>query len=399
MIIDGDGHYAEPLDVWRDYVSPEFRDRIYVVEGADGFGERIVLDNHVQVLGASRAFDGSGLAAPIGLGDYVTPAGIRPGMKCGRRWEEGAAGGWDPHERLKVHDENGIDAAVLFPGVAGQLGSINDPQVALAAAQAVNRWAADFASVAPDELYPIAVLPDDPELASAELRRCVNEYGFVGGTLRPNPSVGGRTLGDPAWDVLWATVAELDVVLGTHNFDLPDRPQAGRERAKSFMLSHTAVHPFEAMLAFGTMYEAGVFERFPTIRIGYMESGCGWLPFWLDRLEEHMEHLAWLDGLKLTREPQEVFMSQCVLGTENDEPTLPVVQERLHDEIVLWASDYPHFDTDFPLAEPMLRRTDLTPEQLDGAMFRGAVRFYKLDVERIARSNTRRREEASVLSS
>jgi uncharacterized protein len=395
LIIDGDGHYFEPLHLWGDYVAPEFKDRLFVVFGKDGYGEQIVLGNHVQNLGTSESFDGRGLSQPIGLGDYITPAGIRPGKMSGRHYEDGAPGGCDGAERIKVHDENGIDAAVLYPGLAGQLGSIEDPEVALAAAQAINRWAADFASTAPDELYPMAVLPDAPELAARELRRCVNEYGFVGGTLRPNPSVDGRTIGDPDRDVLWATAAELDVVISTHNFDLPDRPQAGRDRATSFMLSHTIVHPFEAMLAFGAMYERGVFERFPTLRVGYMESGCGWLPFWLDRLDEHLEHVAWLDGLKFDRTPQEVFVSQCRLGTENEEPTLPFVQETLGDEIVLWASDYPHFDTDFPLTEPMTNRNDLTPEQLDGVMCRGALSFYKLDRDRIARSNARRREPAA----
>ncbi len=282
--------------------------------------------------------------------------------------------------------------------MGGQIGSIHDPQVALGAAQAINRWAADFASIAPDELYPMTVLPDVPELAAEELRRCVNDYGFVGGTIRPNPSLDGRTIGDPSLDILWATAVDLDVVIGTHNFDVPDRGQAGRDRASSFMLSHTIVHPFEAMLAFATMYEQGVFERFPTLRIGYMESGCGWLPFWLDRLDEHAEQVAWIDGLKFSRSPREVFVAQCVLGTENEEPTLPFVQDTLGDEIVLWASDYPHFDTDFPLAAPMMDRHDLTADQLDGVMCRGALKFYKLDEDRIGRSNARRRGQPARIS-
>ncbi len=70
---------------------------------------------------------------------------------------------------------------------------------------------------------------------------------------------------------------------------------------------------------------------------------------------------------------------------------VPYVQERFGDESVIWASDFPHFDTEAPFTADMLERTDMTDAQLAGVMHRAAVSFYGLDWDRIVTSNTRRR--------
>jgi predicted TIM-barrel fold metal-dependent hydrolase len=268
---------------------------------------------------------------------------------------------------------------------------VPDPSVAIGACRAVNRWAADYCAAAPRELYSVATLSaQEPAAAAAELTRSVRQHGSVAGCLRPNPTKSGRTVGDPSLDVLWATAQDLNVPLCFHNALNTDVPQAGLDRARSFVLGHAIVHPFEQMLAFASLLEGGVFDRFPRIKFGFMESNCGWLPFWLDRLDEHFGRLGWMLAQPPQRKPSEIFRQQCVIGCENDEPMLPYVQQRFGNDKVLWASDFPHFDAEVPGLVSLRKRTDLSEAQRDGVLWRGAADFYQLDHEAIARSRADR---------
>jgi predicted TIM-barrel fold metal-dependent hydrolase len=414
LVIDGDGHLLEPVRVWNEYLEPRWRDRIYyrddaqavVLDGsqqqirAGQFGdaagssrttERLVIDGHVTVLSAP--------GMRYSVGDSMTPHGISRERRANRRLEEAHPGGMSGSERLRVHDAEGIDAAVLFPSMGLLFGSISDPELALGACQAVNRFAADYCSAAPRELYSTAALPHQgPELAARELRRCVREYGFVAGFVLPNADKRtGRTLADPEFDVLWSTAVELDVPVCIHGSANIDAPTAGAGRFRSFMFVHAVAHPFEQMLAFASLLEGRVFDRHPRLRVGFMESNSGWAPFWLDRLDEHYEQLAWTFEPPLTRRPSEVFREQCIIGCETEEPMIPYVQQRVGEESVMWASDFPHFDCDLPgILTPLVERKDISESALDGVLRRTASRFYRLDEAAIARSVERRRGPGSA---
>src|SRR5690606_21364262 len=117
----------------------------------------------------------------------------------------------------------------------------------------------------------------------------------------------------------------------------------------------------------------------------------GWAPFWLDRLDEHAEIVGWMTDPAVSRLPSEVFVEQCVIGCEGEEPMVPYVQSRYGDESVIWASDFPHWDTQAPFTHDMMTRSDLTDEQRDGVMRRAALRFYQLDEERVVSANAKRR--------
>jgi predicted TIM-barrel fold metal-dependent hydrolase len=393
MIIDADGHLVEALSLWKDFVPEKYRDRIYVEYRPDGLMGRIVIGDW-----AYHGVDDTD-NAKTGLpgfthGDGQHPGGFREWPPQGRPFEGAEPGGWNPKIRLEVHDREGIDAAVLFPTVALVLGHLRDVELSAVACEAVNRWASSFCSAAPDEFFPVAILPaGDPELAAKELRRAVND-GHVAGLIRPNPHPNGRLIDDPAYEVLWSTAEDLDVAMCVHNVgDGKAGENAGVERQPGFFLRHAAAHPFEAMLAYGAMFKARVFDRHPNLRVGYMEAACGWLPFWLERLDEHTEVVAGQFDPPLQRLPSEVFREQCVVGCEGDEKMVPYVQREVGLDKVLWASDFPHFDSELPLIKRIMERRDLSNEQRDAVMRGAAVRFYRLDEEAIERSNARRRSQ------
>jgi len=383
-IVDGDGHVVEPMTLWSEYVPATMRERIHTITGADGLVETLVIGDHVR--------DYRPRSRPFDTGDTLNPGGLRPGARLGRRYEDAEPAGWDPHRRLATHDAEDIVAAVLFPTLGLQLGALTDAEVALTACRAVNDWAADYAAAAPGELYCVASLPDHfPELAATELRRCVEAHGFVAGALRPNPTVDGRRLDHTDFEVLWGTAQELDVPVCIHDVGAHDRPQLGADRCANFLTMHAAIHSFEGMMAFATLYQGQVFTRHPRLRVGFMESGCGWAPFWVERLHEHAEGLGWLVDPPASGDPMEIFSRQCVVTCEGEEAMVPYVQERLGERSVLWASDFPHFDTVPPFAAPMLSRGDMTPAQRDAVLREAAVAFYRLDWQRILERNAARR--------
>jgi predicted TIM-barrel fold metal-dependent hydrolase len=176
-----------------------------------------------------------------------------------------------------------------------------------------------------------------------------------------------------------------------HNVAQRDRPQLGEDRCANFLTMHAAIHPFEGMIAFATMYQGDVFTRHPRLRVGFMESGCGWAPFWVERMHEHAKVLGWLMDPPANGDPAEIFVRQCVVTCEGEEAMVPYVQERLGEEVVLWASDFPHFDTEPPYTADMARRQDMSDSQRDGVLRRAALTFYRLDWAAIRERNAARR--------
>jgi predicted TIM-barrel fold metal-dependent hydrolase len=386
VVIDADGHVAEPHAVWADYMDPVFYPRFHHSIGPTGIEELVVEDRIQSMPVRGSAHTTPAMATRVSMGDAVTPRGIVQGKAQNRRFEEGHPGGFDPVARLAVHDAEGIDAAVLFPTVGLFIGSVRDPSVAGAACGALNRWLADYCSVAPDELYGVATLPvQDPVAAAAELRRCVEDHGFVAGTFRPSPDMHGVAIAQRPLDPVWQAAQDLGVPICLHS-GAPAGFQTliSSGRVRSPVVSHVTDHAYEQMLAFGGLYEVGLFERFPHLRVGFMESSAGWAPWWLDRLDEHIETFGWTLPAEVERSPSEVFRDQCVVGGEGEELMIGYAQERLGDDKVLWASDFPHFDCHLPgLVSPALERTDLDDRQREAFLCGAAAAFYGLDVDRV----------------
>src|SRR4051812_7242374 len=64
---------------------------------------------------------------------------------------------------------------------------------------------------------------------------------------------------------------------------------AGTDRFKTMGIAHISTHPMEQMLACMDLIMGGTLERFPRLRFAFLEGQCGWLSFWLHRMDEHYE--------------------------------------------------------------------------------------------------------------
>ncbi|HZQ57002.1 MAG TPA: amidohydrolase family protein [Acidimicrobiales bacterium] len=361
LVIDADGHVEEDLQRLVAAVPDGLRDvAADLVRPTDEHGMRTI---EGRPWGPKYPF-------PFGENNHLAAGGVRQ------------EGGRDPRVRIEVLDNEGIDAAVLYPS-SGQLFFLFErADVAAALCRAYNDWLAEYCSFAPDRLIGVALLPQhDPELAAAELERAVGAYGFVGGVVRPN-KINGRTVDDPAFDVLWATAQRLDVPVGFHEAYIPGIDTVGIDRMSSYAGCHVASHVFEQMTAMLVTTLAGIQDRFPGLRLGFLEAGCGWAPTWLDRIEEHYE-LSPADYRG--GDPRGKVNRRTWLTFEIEEPGLEAACELGWAGNIMFASDYPHFDAVYPGAVKDVRdrRRGLAPDVLAGLLGGNALGFYGPRLERL----------------
>ena len=102
------------------------------------------------------------------------------------------------------------------------------------------------------------------------------------------------------------------------------RDAAGTDRFDKFLAVHAVSHPFEQMIAMAQLIFGGVFERYPRLRVGFLESGAGWVPFWMDRLDEEWEKRGDVEAPLCKQKPSSYVMSgRCYFGVECEELTIP----------------------------------------------------------------------------
>jgi len=258
---------------------------------------------------------------------------------------DAVASNFDPASNIRDMDREGVDVAVLFPtlGFYVMWADFIEPPLAAAIARAWNDWAHEYCSHNPERLKSVFLIPlQDPKLAVEELKRAVNELHLSGIFWRPNVLC-GRSLSSPDYFPIYETAQDLGVPVCVHEGARTILPQAGSERYSAFG-RHVACHPFEQMLACLNLCADGVLERFPDLKVGHLESGAGWAPFWLERMDEHWEHYSHGRSAVTKEEPSFYFKRQCFISGEAGEELLDVVAEHVGDHVLVMATDYPHPD-------------------------------------------------------
>jgi predicted TIM-barrel fold metal-dependent hydrolase len=289
------------------------------------------------------------------------------------------ASGFDSPSYLRAMDAQGIDAVVLYPsiGLFVPFQPEMDAAQSAAACRSYNEWIAGYCAEDETRMAGVGLVPlADPILAVVEAERAA-ALGLVGVLARPN-HLYGRNLGDVAYDPLHAALAELGLVLAVHEGLGLRGPTIGADRFPRFTARHLLSHPMEQMAAMASLVLDGALARHPDLRVAFLESGTGWLPYWLHRLDEHQE---WMDpgGERASA----LFARQCVISTEADDALTSLVVDRVGADHVLWASDFPHPDALFPDAATTFvaeaRRQGIADADLATILWDGPLAFYALE--------------------
>ena len=347
-VMDSDLHAMEPDDLWERYLEEPFRAEMPQIvhdEGAAWTQPTMIVQGHT-----------------IPSYRYV-PTSVRPSADLYRRSREkhphmdiAYARGFDAESHLQAMDIEGIDVAIMY-GTRGRQILMHDdlePTYAAALSRAYNNWMYDYCQTNPDRLKLAGQISfHDVDLAVVEARRCVEELGAVAIVGNPNP-VNGRHVHDPYWDPLWAEIEQLGVPVGFH----PTGVSALRDDLARRYIGHPGYtligtagrNPVELMMCFASMASGGVLERFPRLQCAFLEGNCGWLPWWLWRLDEQWEKFGPGADVELSMKPSDYFFRQCFIATDADEEVLPDVIRRIGDDRIVVSTDYPHGDGLFPVA-------------------------------------------------
>jgi predicted TIM-barrel fold metal-dependent hydrolase len=337
--VDADGHILEPPTVWEDYIDPKFRDRALSFHTDEQGLEELWYDGKVSAL-SRRGF-------PATLGAMGAPDLVDMQKNPARTYlGEAPYGSMDPKERIDVLDAEHIDAAILYTTV-GLLweAEVHDPELSQAYTTAYNRWICEFCADEP-RLVPTAHLSlTDAAGAARELERAVGE-GAVGGYVAPFHH-DGRPFGHPDNDALFAAAQDLDVPLAIHPTFEPPATKGNRMGADNFrnlrLLSSVAGSD-GVRHQFTTLFDYGVFDKFPRLKVVVLECGAGWIGYWLDRIDAVFAHTVIGERVPLQHKPSDYFRERVWISGDPDERMIPALAQRYGHQRFLWASDFPHAD-------------------------------------------------------
>ena len=380
-VIDADGHVTEAVDEFKGYLDQPYRDRLQRILD---WSARTKSVGHMAASGGipynymAQGFERTGrrFLGTWDVGESLDPEHTVIGRTGGLAPNTRKGGGRDPSVTREDITDLGIDRAVWFPSSATSFIAVGDPGFEAALCTAYNRWIDGFCRSFPGDYYGVAVIPHlDMKLASEEINRVGKEAWCLGVATC---AVVDERLGDhPSFHPMYQAAQENDLALCVHSgTDRPPYAPGRSELSDNYFLLHMTGHPWQQMRAMAALIGGGIFEEFPRLQVVHLESGCGWVPYWMERMDHHFETLGYTVP-KLTLKPSEVVTGGRLFASfEVDEEILPEVAQIIGDGQLVFASDYPHFDANYEGIKDLTERQDITDAQK--AMFLGenARRLY-----------------------
>jgi predicted TIM-barrel fold metal-dependent hydrolase len=293
-----------------------------------------------------------------------------------------------PTEWLDFMEFTRIRRTVLYPTQALAYGRIVNLDWASAVCRAYNDWLYETYMRRDERFNGMALVPlQEPGAAVAELRRAVTELGFKGAML-PTNGMKGHLGGKEYWPI-YEEAASLGCAIATHGGSHID---FGLDHMNVYAGAHALGHPFGTMISFAGIVLNGLFDKFDTLRVAFLEGGVAWFLLMLERLdrsyETHVpydprgELLRLRDGERVSDYvKRKIKEGQIFVGCEGEEPLLPQAVELTGEEAWLFSSDFPHEVTPAVCVheiEEVMETDRLTASAKEGILGRNAERFYAL---------------------
>ncbi len=372
-VYDTDTHVMPLAEVLERYVDPDFRSRLPelasyrapVEAETDGTDQRhrytIKRRFYRRVLGEADphpTFTGRG-------GSWRGSKEPRPGVQDDQA-----------ENRIKDMDDEGTDVHFLVPSSwTGSVG-LEDPTFEVGFARAYHRHMADFCGQYPDRLKSMIVASsrcvDD---AVREIHQWGTSKWAVAVMLLQHLPVDHPDL-EPIWQA--AQDHDLAVVHHSSTWNPPYFP-GYQDLWDNIFLGRMASHPWGAMRFVAAFIGAGILDRYPDLRVGILECGFGWLPFWARRMNEQATYVGGVATLK--HAPSDYFTSGrffCSVEMHEGEDMFNSVTSFFGDDVLMYASDYPHPECHFPdSVDQVLSWSSLKPETQRKLLWDNAIRFYK----------------------
>ena len=338
-IVSADSHVNPPKDLWTTHAPAHLKDRAPRVESTPQ-GDFWIVDSQVS--------GGIGLDASAGR----KPEEFRP---AGLGYKDMRPGSYDPKARLEDMDLDGVDAEVLYFG--GPVTSYaKDPELRTFVVRTYNDWMAEISKAAPTRLVGLAHIPLlDIAEGTAELAR-VAKLGLRGFHVDPFPDErGGKALWDPAYEPFWALVEETALpisfhIVGPRNANVAQTFMNPTPGVKETFI---AIAPISICEVVSTLVFTGILARHPRLRFVLVECGIGWIPYFVERMDQTFEkHRFWTKSV-ITEKPSTYWYGQGYATFIRD---LAGVESRHRAGLrnIMWSTDYPHSDSTWPKSREAL---------------------------------------------
>lgn len=301
-----------------------------------------------------------------------------------------AFGSPDAAEWVDFLDNVGIDWTAVYPTSGLAVGRIVSIDWAVAACRAYNDWVhEEYVNVTP-RVKGVALIPlQSPDAAAEELHRAVTQLGMVAAMLPSNGEGIKAHLGDPIYWPVYEEAQKLGCALAVHG---GCHHHFGMDSFSTYYPVHALGHPFGIVVQAAAMLSHGIFDRFPGLRVGFLEGGATWVPFYLDRMRRSYEgHVQqniqgdYVQGPQPSEGAIEHFKrhvreGRIFVGFDCDDEGLGYSIQRAGREAFLFASDYPHESFNAQTCrheiDELLEREDLNEKDKEAVLAGNAKRFY-----------------------
>ena len=357
-VISADAHLETPPTEWVPRMPANLRSEGPQVVKLDTGGDG------VSIAGKPPAPLGLQLTGGQKFSEFVTR---------GRSFSEKLPGSGDPAQRVKEQDQDGTDAELLFCAVVQTaLKSIKNPLVLKEIAKAYNAYLADYCSHAPDRLLGAGLIPPtNIKDAMEELERIAGYKTLRSAALITFPNGGDwGTYGD---EPFWKAANDMGICVSAHHsFGGEDKgkshPLAGQKGDKAleldgdvdlahfaWLLTCDLPIPTIPILTIEQLFLGGVFDRYPKLRFHFAETGIGWLPYWLEQMDDRFSrHRHWAK-VNLKRKPSE-YVRQHVTFSFQEDHAGTAMRHSIGIDNICWASDFPHSVGDWPYSRETRER-------------------------------------------
>ncbi|NQV56284.1 MAG: amidohydrolase [Rhodospirillales bacterium] len=278
----------------------------------------------------------------------------------------------------------GAEGSVLYPTAGLACGLISDVEWATASAIAYNNWLEARYTSKDARLFGVGMLAvQNPVAAAKELARCANERTRFPACLLPSQTYLGKTYGDEFFWPIFEEAEKQGMPLAIHG--APSRG-LGFDHFSEFARVHALEHPFPLFINLTDMIFSGVFDAFPNLRVAFLEGGCSWVPFMMDRLDYEYDSIFGIRARKeLKKRPSEYMREgdNFWVGIELGEKGLKYAVDAMGgSDRIIYASDYPHEPTTDDITADIpdfLACDDVDDTVKADVLGRAAKRFYNLD--------------------
>lgn len=284
---------------------------------------------------------GSSSATPSAVASFFSAGRTMAEMKEANR--QGFAGApdfvSDPAARLQAQDQDGVAAEVLYSSCGLRLFAMDDDELRRACFGAFNDWAAEYCGYDPKRLLGCAMVDVDDAAAGARELERVAAKGLHAAMITGSPAE-GHHYGGAEYDRLWAAAQDLDMPLSLH-VHTSRKPMVHLPFVESVTLAVS-----EVQVSLAHMIIAGVFERFPRLKVVLAEVDVSWIPHFMYRADHFFTRFRDRQGFSMV--PSE-YVRRNVWATFQDEgSTIRLAAELLGADRLLWASDFPHMNSTYP---------------------------------------------------